>query len=101
MTDSSSQGQYSTREIVAGVGTYAAAAVLLVSAVASILQGISALANDQLVVGGQSYLYRFNTTAWGWILIVTGVLVAAVACGLFWATRGHAWVRSSSPRYRF
>lgn len=43
---------YSTREVVAGIGTYGAAAVMWVSAVVTILMGISALAHDQPVVGG-------------------------------------------------
>jgi len=86
----SSRDKYSTREIVAGIGTYAAAAVLLVSAVVTILQGISALAHDRTLVVGPGYSYEFNTTAWGWIHIIVGILVGVVAFGLFWST---TWAR--------
>jgi HSP20 family protein len=82
--------KYSTREIVAGIGTYGAAAVLLVSAVASILLGISTLAHDRRIVEGPGYSYVFSPTAWGWIHIIEGILVGVVAVGLFWST---TWAR--------
>jgi HSP20 family molecular chaperone IbpA len=86
----SSNDKYSTREVVAGIGTYGAAAMLCVSAIVTILQGISALAHDRTIVDGPGYAYQFNTTAWGWIHIVVGILVGAVAFGLFWST---TWAR--------
>ena len=86
----SSNGNFSTRDAVAGIGTYGAAAVLWVSAVVTILQGISALAHDQTLVVGRGYVYEFSTNAWGWIHIVIGILVAVVAFGLFWST---TWAR--------
>jgi HSP20 family molecular chaperone IbpA/uncharacterized membrane protein len=86
----SNNDNYSTREVVAGIGTYGAAAMLCVSAVVTILQGISALAHDRTIVAGPGYAYQFNTTAWGWIHIVVGILVGAVAVGLFWST---TWAR--------
>lgn len=80
-------------QVVAGSATFAAAALILTSALLTILQGLSALGDDDLVVVGQGnvdYIYAFNTTVWGWILIVLGVLAAAVAFGLFW---GKSWAR--------
>jgi HSP20 family molecular chaperone IbpA len=88
MAQHPSGDKYSTREIVAGIGTYGAAAVLLVSAVATILLGISALAHDHQVAGEKGYLYE--SSAWGWIHIVMGILIGVVAFGLFWST---TWAR--------
>jgi HSP20 family protein len=82
--------KYSTREIVAGIGTYGAAAVLLVSAAATILLGISALAGDRTIIAVPGYSYEFGSTAWGWIHIIVGLLVAVVGFGLFWST---TWAR--------
>lgn len=90
MAQTSSKYNYSTREVVAGVGTYGAAAVLWVSSAATILLGISVLARDRTLVVGPGYLYDFNTSAWGWIHIAVGILVGAVAFGLFWST---TWAR--------
>jgi HSP20 family molecular chaperone IbpA len=82
--------KYSTREIVAGIGTYGAAAMLLVSAVATIFMGISTLAHDRRIFAGPDYSYVFSTTAWGWINIIEGILTGLVAFGLFWST---TWAR--------
>ena len=90
MAQHPSGDKYSTREIVAGIGTYGAAAVLLVSAVASILLGISTLAHDRRIVEGPGYSYVFSPTAWGWIHIILGILIGVVAFGLFWST---TWAR--------
>lgn len=93
MAQQSTNDNYSTREVVAGIGTYGAAAMLSVSAVATILQGISVLAHDRTLVVGPGYLYEFNSNAWGWIHIVVGILVGAVAFGLFWST---IWARAAA-----
>ena len=78
------------RHVVAGLATYAAAAVLLVTAALTVLQGISALVHDHLVVVTPDYVYEFNTTVWGCIHIALGTLLAAVALGMFWSA---TWAR--------
>lgn len=90
MADISAQNNDEGEQVVAGITTYAAAALLWVSAVLTVLQGISALVNDKLVVVTTNYAYEFNTSAWGWIHIVVGILLAAVAFGLFF---GATWAR--------
>jgi hypothetical protein len=90
MADMSTHNEGETEQVVAGITTYAAAAMLWVSAVLTALQGISALANDKLVVVTTDYVYEFNTSTWGWIHIVVGILLTAVAFGLFW---GATWAR--------
>ena len=82
-----------TRHVVAGLTTYAAAAVLLVTAALTILQGISALVDDKLVVVTPDYVYQFNTTVWGAIHVVLGLLFTAVAFGLFWSA---TWARAAA-----
>ncbi|HTY34605.1 DUF7144 family membrane protein [Mycobacterium sp.] len=89
MAQNSANG-HSRRQVAAGIGNFAAATVLWVAAVMTVFQGISALTHDEVVLVWPDYLYEFNTTAWGWIHIVVGVLLAAVALGLFWTA---TWAR--------
>jgi hypothetical protein len=83
----------STRQVLAGSATFAAAALLLTSGVLTLLTGISAVVNNHLLVVGPDYVYKFNTSGWGWIHIILGILLAVVAFGLFWAT---TWARVSA-----
>jgi len=94
MADKSTKQESSTRQVIAGSATVAAAIVLMISAIMIVLQGISALVGDKsLIAVPDSYVYRLNPTAWGWIHIILGVLVGAVAIGLF---RGELWARVSA-----
>ncbi|AVH23940.1 hypothetical protein IU438_24675 [Nocardia cyriacigeorgica] len=68
-------------------GTSIGASILLLTVgVLSILQGISAVAEDQLFVVGIEYVYEFDTTTWGWIHIVLGIVLVASAIGLMMGT---------------
>ncbi len=90
MTKHPSGDRYSPREIVAHIRIYAAAAVMLVSAVATIFLGITTLAHDRRIVADPDYSYVFSRPVWGWINIIEGILVGLVAFGLFWGT---TWAR--------
>ncbi len=76
--------------MVAGSATFAAAALPLTCALLTLLLRISALSSDQLLVIGPDYIYKYNTTGWGWIHIVLATLFAVVAFGLLWGT---TWAR--------
>jgi hypothetical protein len=78
------------RNALAGATSIAAGALLLVSGIATILQGISSLVADNLLVITSDYIYKLNTTTWGWIHIVVGVLLAVIAVGLI---AGATWAR--------
>ncbi|MFE6924279.1 acetyltransferase [Nocardia sp. NPDC057663] len=67
-----------------------AACVLLIMAAVSVLQGISALRDDELYVAGIEYVYKFDTTTWGWVHVVLGVLGLVVGVGL---VLGSTWGR--------
>ncbi|MDI9951142.1 hypothetical protein ACNJ7E_17590 [Rhodococcus sp. NM-2] len=75
---------------VAAATSMVAAIVLLTIGILHVLSGISALMKDDLVVAGAEYIYQFDTTAWGWIHLVLGVIVAAVGVMLF---TGATWAR--------
>ena len=69
---------------------FAAGTLLLTCAVLTLLQGISALVNDELLVVGPNYVYKFNLTGWGWAHIVVAILLGAVAVGVMFAA---TWAR--------
>jgi hypothetical protein len=81
----------STKRTRADMAAQFAAVLLLVTAAFEVLQGISALADDELLVGGSDYAYRLDPTARGWIHVIIGVLLIAVAVGIL-ARRSWAQV---------
>ncbi|MFI2642816.1 hypothetical protein [Streptomyces sp. NPDC018610] len=64
---------------VAG-GTVFAGVVLLVDGLLDILKGITAIASDDIYGRINNYVYHFNLTGWGWILLILGVI--SVVTGL-------------------
>jgi hypothetical protein len=56
--------------------------LLLIASGFDLLQGASAVANDDLYAQGSEYLYKFDMTAWGWVHIILGVLGVLVAVGI-------------------
>jgi len=65
-----------------------AGVLLLINAAFGILQGASAIANDDLYSAGSDYLYKLDMTVWGWTHVVIGVLCFVVAIGIL---RGASW----------
>ena len=83
MTSQSRQDlDYSGRGAVADITSSFAGVLLLVIGSMDILQGLAAIANDDLYGSGTDYLYDFNSGTWGWIHLVLGVLSIAVAVGI-------------------
>jgi hypothetical protein len=81
-TQSRDEIDYSTKGLVADLTASFAGVLLIVAALLDILQGASAIANDDLYSQGNEYLYRFNMTTWGWIHVVLGVIAIAIAIGI-------------------
>jgi hypothetical protein len=72
-------------------GTSIAAGVLLTTVgVLQVVQGIAALAKDDIIVTGLDYTYTFSATAWGWTHILLGVLIVATGLAL---VAGTTWAR--------
>jgi hypothetical protein len=59
-----------------------AGVLLLIASLLDLLQGASAVAEDELYTQAKEYLYEMDLTAWGWIHIVIGVLGAVVAVAI-------------------
>ena len=71
---------------VGGV-TFAAAMMFLIG-VFQALQGLAAIANDEFFVTVRNYTFDVDTTGWGWIHLILGVLLALSGWFLF---AGRAW----------
>lgn len=67
------------------------AAILLITVgILQLLEGISAVAADDIVIVGANYTYSWSITAWGWVHVVIGILVALVGGALI---TGATWAR--------
>ncbi|WP_037568980.1 DUF7144 family membrane protein [Phaeacidiphilus oryzae] len=74
----------------AEAGALLAAVLLLVQGVLGVLQGVAAVAKDDVYAVVGHYAFRFDLTAWGWIHIALGVLLFLTGLGVL---RGTTWAR--------
>ena len=75
----------------AAVGwTVFAGITMLMIGVWWIIAGLVALIDDNFYVTTRNYIFKFDTTAWGWIHLIIGVIVLLAGFGLF---SGAIWAR--------
>ena len=72
-----------------GVATFAGV-MLVTVAVFQILEGIAAIAKDDIFVTGVKYAYQFDVTTWGWVHLILGIIGVATGLGLL---AGQTWAR--------
>jgi hypothetical protein len=66
-----------------GLGLTVFAGVMMVMAGGfQILNGLVALFNDSFYATTRDYVFKFDTTAWGWIHVLLGVVVAAAGLAI-------------------
>ncbi|MFC4338025.1 DUF7144 family membrane protein [Salininema proteolyticum] len=75
----------STKTAWAVGGLVFAAVLMVLNGVFQALQGVVAIAGDEHFAAVGDYSFALDTTAWGWLHLVLGLLVAAV--GLVLPTR--------------
>ncbi|MFD8708340.1 hypothetical protein ACFV1W_38155 [Kitasatospora sp. NPDC059648] len=85
------RGPQTVERAFAGGWTTLAAVMMLFGGIMSVLQGIAAILNDDLVVVTRSYTYTWSTTGWGWIHLALGVLLVLAGTALF---GGAVWARA-------
>jgi hypothetical protein len=82
----------STREVggwTVGLVVFAGVIMMMVG-VFHALAGLAAIIDDQYFVVGPNYAYELDTTAWGWLHLIFGIIVAAAGWGVF---NGATWAR--------
>ena len=67
--------------------TFAAVAIMLIGGF-QVIAGLAAIFDDEFFVIGRNYTFEFDTTVWGWIHLLIGVLLLFTCWGLF---TGAAW----------
>ncbi|MFI2264003.1 hypothetical protein OHU45_32270 [Streptomyces tubercidicus] len=77
------------KNYVSGWTAFAAVLMIFGGAMA-FLEGISAIAKDNVFVTTQNYVFSFNLTGWGWIHLILGIVillagVALLSTGAMWA----------------
>jgi hypothetical protein len=71
-------------------GVLFAAVLMLCNGILAVLQGIAAVAEDDVYARIGSYVYEMDLTGWGWIHIILGALVAIIGAGLL---KAAPWAR--------
>jgi hypothetical protein len=64
-------------------GVVFAATMLLIIGTFQVIAGLVAIIDDEFFVIGREYTFELDTTAWGWIHLLLGVLLIATGLGLF------------------
>lgn len=88
----SGTGQQSTGAALARGGSVLAASLLFLLGVFHFFTGIAAFARDNFYNVGANYPYQASNTAWGWLHVIGGVLLAVTGLALFGRSTWARWV---------
>ncbi|MGA5409461.1 DUF7144 family membrane protein [Streptomyces lavendulocolor] len=72
-------------------GVMFAGVLMMVAGVLGMLQGIAGIAEDDVYGRVGEYVFEFSVSAWGWIHLVLGLLVAVVGAGIL---SGAEWAKA-------
>jgi hypothetical protein len=67
-----------------------AAIMMIMAGVFQAIEGLIAIFQNEFYVATRNYLFQFDATAWGWIHLIVGVIVAFAGWGLL---SGRTWAR--------
>jgi hypothetical protein len=70
--------------------TVFAAVMMIMGGVWQAVTGLIAILENDFYVATRNYLFQFDATAWGWIHLVLGLIVALVGWGIL---SGRTWAR--------
>ena len=63
-----------------------AAFMLFIAGTLQFFAGLAAILDDEYFVVGEEYAFKLDTTAWGWIHLVVGIIVFCSGLGIL---KGH------------
>jgi hypothetical protein len=70
--------------------TFAAFMMIMIGSF-HVIAGLVAIIDDSFYVAGREYIFKFDTTAWGWIHLLLGIVVGLAGVSLF---SGAVWART-------
>jgi hypothetical protein len=76
--------------VAVGFTMFAAVMLILIGSF-HIIAGIAGILEDEFYVQTQDWALQFDTTTWGWIHLIGGIVVLLAGFGLF---SGAVWARS-------
>ena len=90
--------QTSTKQDIAAGTSLGAAVIMVTVGIIQFFQGIAAVAENEMLVVGAEYVYKFDLTTWGWIHLVLGALVLGALVGIVGLAlfTGAGWARVSA-----
>jgi hypothetical protein len=68
-----------------------AGAIMLMIGIFQAFAGLAAIFNDEFFVVGRNYTYDLDITAWGWIHLILGVIIAFAGISIY---SGATWARA-------
>ncbi|MGP3750919.1 hypothetical protein B046DRAFT_00752 [Streptomyces sp. LamerLS-316] len=71
--------------------TVFAAVMMIFGGAMAILEGIAAIAKDDLFVSTRNYVFQFSLAGWGWVHLILGIVVLLAGFALF---SGALWARA-------
>ncbi len=71
--------------------TMFASVILMVIGVFQSLAGLAAIINDDRLLATEDYVIKLDTTSWGWIHLILGVVIFLAGLGLL---QGQVWART-------
>ncbi len=75
---------------IGGWTTFAAILMIFGGAMA-VLEGIAAIAKDNIFITTRNYVFSFNLTGWGWIHLILGLVILLAGVALLMS--GAMWAR--------
>ena len=81
--------QHRVSPVAAGLAVFAGA-LMIVSGIGAVFQGIAAVIDDEIFASTPQYIFALDLTGWGWIHLFLGVLVGLAGVAVI---RGQAWGR--------
>jgi hypothetical protein len=68
-----------------------AGAVMLMIGIFQAIAGLAAIFENEFFAVGPNYFYEIDVTAWGWIHLILGAIIAFAGISIY---TGQAWARS-------
>ncbi|MEV0600404.1 hypothetical protein AB0I82_14070 [Streptomyces sp. NPDC050315] len=74
-------------------GRLFAGVLMVLNGLLGVVQGIAGIAEDDVYGRLGDYFFKFNISAWGWILLILGILVAVTGWGVL---QNALWARATA-----